>query len=142
MIKVLPDVNVLVNAYAPTAQFHRQARLRLEQATRSDGQSLCLYWPILVGTVRILQSPRIWAEPLPSRGVVDYIEALLARGELLAPADGYPRIFCDLVTRFPNTGNLIADLSYAALAIEHGCTVLTFDRDFERFSGLSVEALA
>lgn len=29
----------------------------------------------------------------------------------------------------------------AALAIEHGATLVSFDRDFERFAGLSFELL-
>lgn len=37
------------------------------------------------------------------------------------------------------TGNLIHDVHIAALCIEHGVSeVLTGDRDFERFEGLSV----
>jgi uncharacterized protein len=140
--RILPDVNVLVNAYVPSAQFHNEARIRLERATTARATSLCLYWPILVGTVRILQSPKIWSEPMPASGVVQFVEALVLQSEILAPGDAYLGIFSDLVTRFPNSGNLIADVSYAAIAIEHGCTILTFDRDFERFQGLRVELLA
>jgi predicted nucleic acid-binding protein len=33
------------------------------------------------------------------------------------------------------------DAHLAALAIEHGATLGSFDRDFERFSGLRVEVL-
>ena len=33
-------------------------------------------------------------------------------------------------------GNLTSDAHLAALAIEHGATMLTFDRDFSRFAGL------
>ena len=33
-------------------------------------------------------------------------------------------------------GNLTTDAHLAALAIEHGATVLTFDRDFARFEGV------
>ena len=33
-------------------------------------------------------------------------------------------------------GNLTTDAHLAALAIEHGATVLSFDRDFARFEGV------
>jgi predicted nucleic acid-binding protein len=36
-------------------------------------------------------------------------------------------------------GNLTSDAHLAALAIEHGATMLTFDRDFSRFAGLQWE---
>jgi len=37
--------------------------------------------------------------------------------------------------------NLINDAHLAALALEHGATPVSFDRDFERFRGLSWELL-
>jgi hypothetical protein len=38
-------------------------------------------------------------------------------------------------------GNLSSDAHLAALAIEHGATLVSFDRDFERFAGLRFERL-
>lgn len=38
-------------------------------------------------------------------------------------------------------GNLTSDAHLAALAIEHGATLGSFDADFERFSGLRFDAL-
>jgi predicted nucleic acid-binding protein len=37
-------------------------------------------------------------------------------------------------------GNLAADAHLAALAIEHGATMVTFDRDFARFDGVRCTA--
>jgi predicted nucleic acid-binding protein len=33
-------------------------------------------------------------------------------------------------------GPRVSDAWFAALAIEHGCTWITFDRDYARFDGL------
>ena len=33
-------------------------------------------------------------------------------------------------------GSIVADAQHAALAIEHGCEWISFDRDFSRFPGL------
>lgn len=33
-------------------------------------------------------------------------------------------------------GNLVNDAHLAALAIEHGCTIVSFDHDFGRFEGV------
>ena len=38
-------------------------------------------------------------------------------------------------------GNLTTDAHLAALAIEHGATLASFDRDFGRFTGLDFELL-
>ena len=34
------------------------------------------------------------------------------------------------------TGKLVADAQHAAIAIEHGCTLVSTDSDFDRFPGL------
>jgi predicted nucleic acid-binding protein len=39
-------------------------------------------------------------------------------------------------------GNLVGDAHLAALALEHGATVVSFDRDFARFAGVALELLA
>jgi predicted nucleic acid-binding protein len=36
------------------------------------------------------------------------------------------------------TGNLVATAHLAALALEYGATVVSFDRDFARFAGVSL----
>ena len=38
-------------------------------------------------------------------------------------------------------GNSINDAHLAALALEHGATLVSFDRDFEQFRGLRLELL-
>lgn len=51
------------------------------------------------------------------------------------PADVFERI---LLSASPSS-NLILDAHLAALAIEHGLTLCSVDRDFSRFRGLSFE---
>lgn len=38
-----------------------------------------------------------------------------------------------LLDQAGTAGNLVADAHLAALALEHGATVVSFDRDFQRF---------
>jgi predicted nucleic acid-binding protein len=38
----------------------------------------------------------------------------------------------------PSLGNLVGDAHLAALALEHGATVASFDRDFARFEGVKL----
>jgi hypothetical protein len=37
-------------------------------------------------------------------------------------------------------GNLVSDAHLAALAVEHGATIVTYDSDFARFPGVRFEA--
>ena len=49
------------------------------------------------------------------------------------------RVYGTLVEAAPITGNLVPDAMLAALALEHGLTVMTADTDFARFPGLAWE---
>jgi len=43
-----------------------------------------------------------------------------------------------LLERAGTAGNLVGDAHLAALALEHGATVVSFDRDFARFEGVTL----
>ncbi|MYD91307.1 MAG: type II toxin-antitoxin system VapC family toxin [Caldilineaceae bacterium SB0662_bin_9] len=45
-------------------------------------------------------------------------------------------IFESLCRESSATGKLFADAQHAAIAIEHGCTIVFTDSDFNRFLGL------
>jgi predicted nucleic acid-binding protein len=52
------------------------------------------------------------------------------------PGERHWAIFRDLCVKSKTRGPRITDAWFAALAIEHGCTWITFDRDYARFDGL------
>ena len=58
---------------------------------------------------------------------------------LIAPTERHWMILSDLLPKSQARGALIMDAHLAALAIEHGATLCTNDRDFLRFPGLKVE---
>ncbi len=58
---------------------------------------------------------------------------------LVAPTDRHWSILSELLPKSQARGPLIMDAHLAALAIEHGATLCTNDRDFLRFPGLKVE---
>jgi predicted nucleic acid-binding protein len=58
---------------------------------------------------------------------------------LLSPTEQHWAILSDLLPKSQARGPLIMDAHLAALAIEHGATLCTNDRDFLRFPGLKVE---
>jgi hypothetical protein len=60
---------------------------------------------------------------------------------VLHPGERHEPILSRLLVAAGAGGNLTTDAHLAALAIEHGATLGSFDRDFERFAGLDFEAL-
>lgn len=59
---------------------------------------------------------------------------------VLHPTDRHEQLLGRLLIA-AGSGNLTTDAHLAALAIEHGATLASFDRDFERFNVLDFERL-
>ena len=55
------------------------------------------------------------------------------------PTDRHVEVLERVLLSGSVSSNLIPDAHLAALAIEHGLTLCSVDRDFSRFSGLSFE---
>jgi predicted nucleic acid-binding protein len=55
---------------------------------------------------------------------------------IIAPGARHWELFTSLCRRVAAVGNLASDAYLAALAIESGCQLVSFDRDFARFPGL------
>ena len=72
------------------------------------------------------------------------IEALLESPSvrLLSPGNRYWTLLSQLITDSSARGNLVMDAQIAAVCLEHGATtILTEDRDFRRFDGITVRRL-
>jgi predicted nucleic acid-binding protein len=60
---------------------------------------------------------------------------------VLHPGPRHAALLGALLIGAGTAGNLTTDAHLAAIAIEHGATVASFDRDFSRFAGLRFEHL-
>jgi toxin-antitoxin system PIN domain toxin len=138
----LPDVNVLVHASNQSSPRRAAAALWLEEAA-DLGQGLALPWISLLGFLRITTRPGIFASPLPvsqALGLMDeWVSAPGAR--LVHPGPRHAQLLRALLLRVGTAGNLTTDAHLAAVAMEHGAVVGTFDRDFRRFDGVRVDWL-
>jgi uncharacterized protein len=134
---ILFDVNVLLNAHRPGQEHHRVARELLEAVVNAPAP-FALSELVLGAFVRIATNPRAFAVPTPLEDAFQFADALLRRGNarILRPGDRYWQIFEGLCRRTQARGALIADAQHAALALEHGCEWISFDRDFARFPDL------
>jgi predicted nucleic acid-binding protein len=55
---------------------------------------------------------------------------------VIHPGERHAQILGQLLREAGTAGNLTTDAHLAALAIEHGAMIVTFDRDFARFDGV------
>ena len=133
----MPDVNVLVGALRADAPRHAELRSWLEGALRSP-EPVGLTDAVLGGTVRVLTHPRVFARPTPLSEALTLVDALRAHPNAVRAAAGARHwdLVAALCRAADARGNLVADAQHAAVAIEHGATWVSQDRDFARFPGL------
>jgi hypothetical protein len=69
---------------------------------------------------------------------LDFVDELIARPtcRLVRPGPRHLGIFTSLCRDHRASGGFVADAYHAALAIEYGCTWVTYDTDFARFEVL------
>lgn len=138
----LPDVNVLLAATNRASPEHEEARSWLEGAFAGPG-GVGFAWVALLGFVRLATRRGILSRPLSVDDALSVVTAWLEepRAIVLNPTERHLPILARLLIGAGTAGNLTTDAHLAALAIEHGATLGSFDRDYERFSGLAFEPL-
>jgi toxin-antitoxin system PIN domain toxin len=137
------DTNVLLYAANADDDAHGAARTLLERL--ADGPDLLyLFWPTIMGFLRIATHSAIFPEPLAPEQAVAAITGLLDRPNVRAPAEdeGFWELYrstADSQTR----GNHVPDAHLAALMRRHGVRVIyTRDRDFRRYDGIEARDLS
>jgi len=138
----LPDVNVLLHAGNGQSPW-RDVAARWIEAASNQGHGLGLPWASLLGFVRLSTRPGILSVPLTVAQAFELVEAWMQApgARVLQPGPRHAALVRGLLVRVGTAGNLTTDAHLAALAVEHGATVGTFDRDFRRFDGVQVDWL-
>lgn len=137
-----PDVNVLVYAVNQDAP-QQAAAARWLEAAFDDPAGVAFTWPALLGFLRLATQSRIVRSPLPLATALQVVDEWLSHphARIITPTDRHASLLARLLIGAGRGGNLVSDANLAALAIEHGATLGTFDRDFECFAGLHCEIL-
>jgi uncharacterized protein len=139
----LPDVNVLLNAKNSRATHHDRATEWLDSAL--SGGEVGFAWTVLLGFVRLATHSRVFERPLTAAAALDAVDAWLGApgARPVAPTPQHPVVLRRLLERAGTAGNLTTDAHLAALAIEHGAALGSFDADFHRFlaHGLKLDYL-
>jgi toxin-antitoxin system PIN domain toxin len=134
---LLPDVNVLVYAHRAESPDHVQyADWLRDLVERPEPYALSELGA--AGFVRIVTNPKIWDEPTSTADAFEFVARLRRRSnaKLLTHGPASWEIFERLCLLAKARGKLVADAYHAALALEHGCELVTADSDFARFVGL------
>lgn len=134
---ILVDANLLLYAYHPKAEQHDKSRAWLE-AVLSGPDLIRFSWLTLWAFIRIATNPRVFDRPLSVSEAEEAISSWLAQpaAGILEPGERHWNILCALMRDGQTVGPLVMDAVLAAIALEHGATICTTDRDFSRFSGL------
>ena len=135
----LVDTNVLVYAVDSSSLHHRVAKHWLDGAL-SGGTPVGFAWLALIGFVRLVTHPTIAARPLQAPDALDVVDAWIGArsAQLLHPGHRHASLLRQMLADGA-VANLTNDAHLAALAVEHRASVVSFDSDFQRFSGVRWE---
>ena len=131
----LPDVNVLIYAHRMDSPEHERYAAWLKALAESD-EPFGLAEIVLAGFLRVVTNRKIFDPATPMPKAIAFCRRLVERPRavLVTPSRRHWDLFVDLCADIQ--GALVTDAYIAALAIEHGCELITTDSDFARFKGL------
>jgi hypothetical protein len=134
---ILPDVNILVQAFRSDAPDHTVCKTWLDDIVNGDAR-YGMAPQVLSGMIRVVTHPKVFAVPSNLDEAFQFCDILLSQPHciIIQPGERHWEIFVRLCIEANARGNLVSDAWFAALAIESGCEWITLDRDYARFSGL------
>lgn len=135
---IIPDANLLIYATNADAPQHEESRTWLARALGST-EPVGFAWTVLLAFLRIATKPQLFARPLSVTEALSVIDFWLAQpaSVVVAPTERHAAVLRSLLLPLGTGGNLTSDAHLAALAIEHGAVVISYDNDFQRFAGLT-----
>lgn len=133
----LVDINVLVYAVDDQTRFHGPAKAWLDRVLTGT-ETLAIPTAVSVGFIRLVTNPRVMKVPRRPHEAVAIVRGWLSRPNVTVPQPTGRHL--DLLTELLEAtgvgGNLVSDAHLAALAIEHGAELVSYDTDFSRFPGV------
>ena len=131
------DTNILLYAANDDDEAQPVARELLERLARGP-DLLYLFWPTIMGFLRIATNPAVFPDPFPPDRAMAAVTDLIGRPNVRTPseADGFWDLY-GLVADAQTRGNHVPDAHLVALMRQHGVTVIyTRDKDFRRYDGI------
>lgn len=136
---ILIDANLLLYAYHAGAPQHAAAKPWLETVL-AGADPVGLSWSTILAFLRIGTSPRVFERPYRIEEAERIVSVWLdcPAVSVLQPGERYWEILRALLLEARAEAALVSDAALAALAIEHGATLCSTDRDFRRFKQLKL----
>lgn len=135
----LLDANILLYAYDSESSQHFTCRTWLEAVFNAE-ETIALPWQTILAFVRIATNPRAVHRPLTGSEACGIVDSWLQRPNIVVLESGerFWEIFRAQMVEAQVTGPLVTDTALASLALEHGATLCSTDRDFRRFRALKL----
>ncbi len=137
---ILVDANILLYATIIDYPQHKRARAWFE--SQLNASSLVgIPWASLLAFLRIGTNRRLFSKPFAVTDAWARVSEWLDLPNVWIPLESerHADILGDLLEKTQSSASLVSDAHLAALAISHGLTLCSCDRDFARFPGLHWE---
>lgn len=134
------DVNVLLYSSDESSPFHARATALVDRLAKGP-ELLYLFWPVLLGYLRMSTHSAIFPRPLTVETATTNVEQLLDLAHVRTPGEreDFWRAYRAATSGTVVAGNLVSDAHLVALMRENEVgTLWSHDRDFRRFEGIRV----
>ncbi len=134
------DVNILLYASDGSSSFHAKATELIARLARGP-ELLYLFWPVLMGYLRMATHPAIFPRPLSVGVATGNVGQLLGlpHARALGEGDDFWQVYGAVTSNAVVRGNLVSDAHLVALMRENGISTLwSHDRDFRKFEGVRI----
>ena len=137
---IILDSNVLLySAHLDFVQ-HPTAKTFLENQLRGN-ESIGIPWVSILAFIRLSTNLKTLKIRLSPKQALDRVDVWLNHPNVSTPEPGkrHFQIMQSLILAAGQAANLTNDAHLAAIAIERNATMVSFDQDFARFSGLRLQ---
>ena len=134
---ILVDANILLYSHFSSYDVHERMRNWLDTQLNGATQ-VGLPWESLMAFARIASNPRIYPRPQTVVGAWNQVRAWSSNRSawIPQPTEQHGEILAEMIALPGMTSKLVMDAHLAAIAIGHGLTLCSSDRDFARFPKL------
>jgi toxin-antitoxin system PIN domain toxin len=133
---VVVDANVLLYAVDTASAHHERSRSWLD-ASLAAAEAIGLAWAVVLAFIRIGTNASILPTPMTVDEASGQVETWLSAPAAVVtePTTRHPALLRGLLRETGTAGNLTTDVHLAALAIEHGADIVSWNRDFRPLPG-------